>query len=662
MSTSATKTSLFTWTLGKQILTGFIAVLALLVILGLTTILNFNKIGGAGDDLIEATEVERLSHLAVTNVKNYLLDNDPAIEKLVYEHLNAILTVMDKVESSGNQELIPKARIARQATKAYLTSFTNIVETLRENEISIRSMINNGLKVAQIAEDQYRREVSSSALGIWVTALAIMRHEKEERLHTNRANYQAMQELRVSLETYFEMLEAENKHSRVREARHATRIYFAAVDSWIENDNQLKELISTMAGQAQEVINQSMGAAEYAKSIMQETQIESRRTLILGVLITILLGLGAGIVLARIISRPLIDGVHFAQAIAAGDLSQRIAAKHLNRKDEIGQLARALDEMVTSLSSLVSNIKDSIHSISIASSEIAAGNTDLSQRTEEQASSLEQTAASLEELTATVRQNTESAQQSNQLTLKANEEAVAGGAKVRETITKMDELSASSAKMNEIISVIDSIAFQTNILALNAAVEAARAGEQGRGFAVVASEVRTLAQRSASAAREIQDLIKLDGTIVQATSQMVHASGQSMEEIIRSIQRVADLMNEISAASHEQSQGIEQVNQAVMQMDGVTQQNAALVEEAAAAAESLEEQVDALDQAVAVFQLTATAKTTTKSLKAKLAQPATPTAEKGTNLKANSAKPAPTTKRNLPAPAKSNSDDDWEEF
>jgi methyl-accepting chemotaxis protein len=255
------------------------------------------------------------------------------------------------------------------------------------------------------------------------------------------------------------------------------------------------------------------------------------------------------------------------------------------------------------LSGVVARIKTSAESISVAAGEIAQGNVDLSQRTEEQAASLEETAASMEELTSTVRLNTENALQASSLAASASDTAAEGGEVVDRVVSTMRDISDSSSKVAEIISVIEGIAFQTNILALNAAVEAARAGEQGRGFAVVAGEVRTLAQRSATAAREIKELIGSSVEHVNAGSSLVLDAGKTMDELVRSVKRVTDIMGEIASASNEQSTGIEQVNVAVGQMDEVTQQNAALVEQASAAAQAMAEQANSLRRAVAVFKV-----------------------------------------------------------
>ncbi|MBB5863015.1 methyl-accepting chemotaxis protein [Xanthomonas sp. 3058] len=287
------------------------------------------------------------------------------------------------------------------------------------------------------------------------------------------------------------------------------------------------------------------------------------------------------------------------QAIAAGDLTVRMEGEF---KGVFAQMRDDANATATQLAQIVSGIQQSAISIKSAASEIAAGNQDLSQRTEQQAANLEETAASMEELTSTVKQNAESARQANQLAIGAAGVASQGGEIVSKVVQTMSGIEASSKKIADIISVIDGISFQTNILALNAAVEAARAGEQGRGFAVVASEVRTLAQRSTAAAKEIKSLI--DDSVQRVTdgSVLVHSAGTTMGEIVSSVQRVTDIMGEISAASQEQSSGIEQVNQTVTQMDETTQQNAALVEEATAAARSLEDQAIQLTEAVAVFK------------------------------------------------------------
>ncbi|AYM78417.1 HAMP domain-containing protein [Janthinobacterium agaricidamnosum] len=315
------------------------------------------------------------------------------------------------------------------------------------------------------------------------------------------------------------------------------------------------------------------------------------------------IAIALAILISRSISRPIAEAVQVAQRVAAGDLSVSIDARG---NDETGQLLRALKEMNDNLQGIVARVRHGTDAIAHGSREIASGNMDLSSRTEQQASSLEETASSMEELTSTVKQNGENARQANQMAQSASSVASKGGQVVAEVITTMDSINASSKKIVDIISVIDGIAFQTNILALNAAVEAARAGEQGRGFAVVATEVRNLAHRSASAAKEIKILIDDSVHQVSLGSTLVNQAGSTMEEIVNSVRRVTDIMAEITSASNEQEAGIEQINQAITEMDAVTQQNAALVEEAAAASEALQDQAGILAEAVSVFKLDGT--------------------------------------------------------
>ncbi len=366
----------------------------------------------------------------------------------------------------------------------------------------------------------------------------------------------------------------------------------------------------------------------------------------------LVIGIGAAWVVTRSITTPLRQAVEVARRVAQGDLTGRVQVKST---DEAGQLMQALKDMNDSLVKIVGQVRSGTDTMATASGQIAAGNQDLSSRTEQQASSLEETASSMEELTSTVKQNADNARQANHLAQSASEVAVKGGAVVSQVVVTMGSINASAKKIADIIGVIDGIAFQTNILALNAAVEAARAGEQGRGFAVVAAEVRSLAQRSAAAAKEIKALIEDAVTNVTAGSKLVDVAGATMQDIVSSVKRVTDIMDEITSASVEQTAGIEQINQAINQMDEATQQNAALVEEAAAAAEALQDQAGNLAQVVNVFKLGQT-RTPTMSVVPKTASIAP--------IKAPPAKAelvaAPVRPRLAALPRTGT--DDWEEF
>ncbi|WP_345796123.1 methyl-accepting chemotaxis protein [Castellaniella sp. MT123] len=364
----------------------------------------------------------------------------------------------------------------------------------------------------------------------------------------------------------------------------------AANKSYIASLDALRQYQQNMVNQAQD------HSASQART--------SENLLILATVLAFILGPLFAWRVMRAITRPLADAVSLAEGIAHNDLSHRVQTESTN---EIGQLLHALGRMTQNLRGTVGEVRSGADSIASAANQISAGNLDLSSRTEQQASSLAETAATMEQITATVRQNADNAHQANTLAATAAQTASDGGALVAELVGTMGEIDSKSQQVSDIIGVIDSIAFQTNILALNAAVEAARAGEQGRGFAVVAAEVRALAQRSAGAAKEIKALID---TSVAATTkgneQAAHA-GATMQQIVDSINRVTDIMGEISAASREQTTGIEEINSAITQMDDVTRQNASLVEESAAAATSLQEQAGTLAQLVAIFNLGADA-------------------------------------------------------
>jgi methyl-accepting chemotaxis protein len=361
---------------------------------------------------------------------------------------------------------------------------------------------------------------------------------------------------------------------------------------------------TAMAEQIDERLDEVDKIMRQESESARQTQLANVKTTMLlfaaAVCLALLIVVPTTILNQQAICRPLIEARSLAQAIAQGQLNNRADTKG---QDEPADLLRALMQMQQSLSDMVSRVRVSANAITLASTEIAAGNMDLSSRTETAASSLQETANSMEHLTSTVQHSASSALQANALAMGAAEAARRGHDVVDSVVSSMDEIDHTSKRITDIIGVIDGIAFQTNILALNAAVEAARAGEQGRGFAVVAGEVRSLAQRSANAAREIKQLITTSSEKVAAGTGLAHSAGQAMQEIISSVERVSNMISEISSAASQQSTGITQVNQSVSSLDHMTQQNAALVEQAAASASSLKEQAQSLDQSVAVFQV-----------------------------------------------------------
>ena len=390
----------------------------------------------------------------------------------------------------------------------------------------------------------------------------------------------------------------------------ARKLNNEVIDLALQNkDEEAIALLLTRAGPATAVwqghLDRNLDLQEAntknSHAVAQKAYTDTRNILLGLGTFALLVGVAVAVATIRSILRPLNEAIQLAEAVAQGDLTRTVNAE---RKDETGKLLQALQHMNTSLVRIVTEVRSGTDEISTGSQEIASGNMDLSARTEHQASSLEKTASSMEELTATVSQNAQNARQANSLSAAASSVAMKGGDVISEVVTTMEEINASSRKIVDIISVIDAIAFQTNILALNAAVEAARAGEQGKGFAVVATEVRSLAQRSAAAAKEIKALIDASVEKVDTGSKLVANAGVTMQEIVASVQRVTSIMAEIQSASDEQSIGISEVNQAIVQMDQVTQQNAALVEQAAAASSAMQEQAAGLAKVVSIFKTT----------------------------------------------------------
>ena len=417
-------------------------------------------------------------------------------------------------------------------------------------------------------------------------------------------------ELQKKLETYMVTPEERQMFDTLSQARKgylSTRDAVSAAKKAGESDKarevfdrDFQPAATKFQDAIQAIVQHKRAQLDKAAEHVDSTNASARTSLLVFSLIALALGVWFSVSLTRSITRPLQGAAGVADAIANFDLTQRVPA---GGRDETGQLLGSLSGMQEQLLKLIGDVRGSAESIGTASAEIATGNHDLSARTEQTASNLQEVAASMTQLTGTVRQTADSAMTANQLSSSAAETAQRGGSVMGQVVSTMGEISDSSRRIADIIGTIDGIAFQTNILALNAAVEAARAGEQGRGFAVVAGEVRSLAQRSAEAAKEIKTLIGASVERVESGSRLVEDAGGAMTEIVASVQRVADIIGEISAAAREQSDGINQVNAAVGQLDQMTQQNAALVEESAAAAESLKEQSQRLATAISVFRL-----------------------------------------------------------
>ncbi len=455
-----------------------------------------------------------------------------------------------------------------------------------ENEVNRQS---RALRTAMIANDHdvTQRELSMVSASGPVIAAAL--DKLRPMVHTEQGK-SALQTLLTARETF-----KQHEHHLVELIRagesDAARAYL--IKEIIPPQNAYLNAISGF------VDLQTKAMEHLAEEADATANAASRMMITLSIAATVIAALVAYL-LTRSIIVPLRHALVVAQTVAGGDLSSRIAS---TSKDETGELLDALRTMNDNLRDIVGKVREGTDTISTATSQIACGNQDLSSRTEQQAGALEETASSMEEITATVRENGNNARHANALAVSASDVAVKGGGVVAEVIETMGAIDASAKKIVDIIGVIDGIAFQTNILALNAAVEAARAGEQGRGFAVVATEVRNLAQRSATAAKEIKTLISDSVEQVERGSTLVNQAGITMEEIVASVKRVTDIMANIAASTDEQDTGIEQINQAITEIDTVTQQNAALVEEAAAASESLQNQAHSLSRLVSVFKL-----------------------------------------------------------
>lgn len=489
--------------------------------------------------------------------------------------LMGLFSIVKVTEVQDSVKLMANDRVPKMVALYEIQNNVNVVARAVRNMLILSDP-------AQIKGERARVESARKAISERLDKLKEQIHSDKGKaqlstLTENRVRYVAVQDKFLGLLDSNKQDEA--KALLTTELRGIQNAYLESVGAMIKFQNDLMTASATQT----------------------ESEVSVMKAEMIGVIVASLaIAAFLALWIIRAVTKPINQAVDIARAVAAGNLSTRFEAQG---SSETAQLLHALSDMQTSLVKVVDSVRQGSDSVSIASAEIAQGNNDLSARTEQQASALEETAASMEQLSATVKQNADSAKTANQLAMNASSVAVKGGEVVAEVVDTMKGINDASKKISDIISVIDGIAFQTNILALNAAVEAARAGEQGRGFAVVASEVRSLAGRSADAAKEIKSLISTSVERVEHGTALVDNAGATMTEVVSAIKRVTDLMGEISAASTEQSQGVMQVGEAVMQMDQVTQQNAALVEEMAAAATSLKSQAQDLVQTVAVFQL-----------------------------------------------------------
>ncbi|MBN3067631.1 methyl-accepting chemotaxis protein [Pectobacterium brasiliense] len=595
---------------GKKLGLGFFLILLMTMVIAGAGIMHIgslkdsiNKVNLSNDINDEINQAKYYRALYGTTY------NPDDIKKNV-EHIANVSKLAEKAKEFHWPESDAK-RIASIPTliTSYQEKQSNYINAVGKKDAVRKSWnISTTEKPLEQLNDQLKADNNSTTLQLLLSDLnqkliAVRYHVRGLLLSTNKESEEkltdAINAAQTSLTFLYQSLSAEQRETLspvlaiMNNYEEQVLAYMPAYEEEMAQAGQMQ----VVAGQLNDVVK-SLLSDQLAAS--QEDIRNATLQMSIAALITLLLGLLISWFISRQITTPLGNTLNMAEKIATGDLTMSI---NTTRKDELGQLMSAMSKMNDNLHNMIDDIRVGVSQISNASSEIVAGNTDLSSRTEQQAAAVEQTAASMEQLTATVKQNADNAHHANKLAISASQTAKQGGEQVNNVVQTMTAIESSSKRIAEITSVINSIAFQTNILALNAAVEAARAGEQGRGFAVVASEVRSLAQRSSQAAKEIEGLISESVTQVSRGATLVGNAGKTMNDIVTSITQVHDIMGEIATASDEQSRGISQVSQAIVEMDSTTQQNAALVEQSSAAADSLEEQARLLKQAVSVFRL-----------------------------------------------------------
>jgi methyl-accepting chemotaxis protein len=614
-----------------KILGGALLLVFIIVIFGILANVYIGKVSdalfGITDNSAKAVEyatgVERMALATIMEEKNYLLtEKDEAHQRAEnsVKELNQFLDKVDALASKyNNTRLLEQSKVARSGTSAYADKYRAGVKALKENKAAVVKMEAKGETVEKAAEkflqmqvDAYTAAMKGGAAaeilnsyvqryiitaGIHGQALEIMRAEKEEVNYKDRTAWNKMQKLLPELMGMYDKLQTITSDAAqlklIEDARTATREYTEAAQIWIKNDDGLKAILAEMARLGNDVIRQAQAAedAGYAQLGIARNDAEKltgeANVIIIGTIIgSVVVGIAIALFLASLITNPLIKGVAFARQVAAGDLTATI---DLDQKDEIGQLASALKEMVAKLREVIGEVTSVAQQVTSGSEEISHSAQGLSQGATEQAASVEETSSAMEQMSSNIAQNTDNANTTQGIAEQASKDAAEGGAAVGESVRAMKEIASK-------IGIIEEIARQTNLLALNAAIEAARAGEHGKGFAVVAAEVRKLAERSQMAAGEISQLSSSSVGVAER-------AGGIINRLVPDIQRTAELILEIAAGSREQNQGASQINQAIQQLDKVIQRNAASSEEMAATAEELNAHAETMSQAISFFKL-----------------------------------------------------------
>jgi len=597
---------------GKKLGLGFGLILMLVIAIAATVLLKFNDINQRADKVDFSIKMSNLLNEARVNRTLYQINYDP---QYLEKNREKISTILEMVTGPGAQlqwdeSIQADFNMLPERIKQYTAAQADFQRAVTaKNAIRDSWNLSESEAIAKALQQQLRVEDADPAIRLslseMIQKLISIRYDASNLLLVmdKKAEAEVLKSIDITLDNTKKLNALLLPEQQTTLAPLVTTLsgFKSRIVAYIpayEQEAAYSKTLSAKAGEMNALV------VKIAQNELGSTHKDIRDAEVLTGVIA-LAALVAGVIISlgitRQITLPLNNTLQMAKRIAEGDLT---AAHATVRSDELGMLMNAVAGMNDNLRNMIGDIRQGVREVSNAASEISSGNTDLSSRTEEQAAAVEQTAASMEQLSSTVKQNTDNAHQASKLATEASQTAQTGGKQVSDVVLTMQQISGSSKRIAEITSVINGIAFQTNILALNAAVEAARAGEQGRGFSVVASEVRSLAQRSAQAAKEIEGLIAESVERVNSGAKLVEKTGHTMQDIVKSVSDVRDIMSEIASASDEQSRGINQISLAIVEMDTTTQQNSALVEQSASAADTLEEQARALSRAVSVFRLT----------------------------------------------------------